>query len=174
MPNFYTYLISSLPMLHFNARAPFSFEKFLKTCEPFIPQLDLKILKSAAVDGEYNYENAHPFLKEWYNFDTDLRNELVKVRAAHKHLDVSKYLRHDRYVTPPIAHLAMNAHRSPSPLEAERMLDSARWEKLEELCFGHYFDLEFLLIYGLKLLILERWERIHTADKVSLLEGTLR
>ena len=99
---------------------------------------------------------------------------MAKVRAARKHTDVTKYLRHERYIEPPIAHLAMNAYRSPSPLEGERILDEARWQKLEELSFGHYFDLEFLLIYALKLLILERWERIYAADKISLLEETLR
>lgn len=173
MPNFYTYLIASLPMLHFNGRAPFGFEKFLKNCLTFIPEQDFEILKTASIDGEYVFKNIHSILREFQEFDTDLRNELAKIRASHKHEDASKYLRRERYIEPPIAHLAMNAHRSPSPLEGERILDEARWQKLEELSFGHYFDLEFLLIYALKLLILERWERIYTADKVGLLEETL-
>lgn len=173
MPNFYAYLIASLPMLHFNGRAPLGFEKFLKNCELFIPERDLEILKTASISGEYNYENIHPFLRGWHEFDTDLRNELVKVRASRRRVDASKYSRRERYVETTIAHLAINAHRSLSPLEGERMLDNARWQKLEESSFGHYFDLEFLLIYALKLLILERWERIHTADKISLLQETL-
>jgi hypothetical protein len=54
------------------------------------------------------------------------------------------------------------------------MLDEARWRMLEELCVGHYFDLDFLIIYALKLLILERWQRIRTADGGRLLEEVLR
>lgn len=174
MPNFYTYLIASLPMLHFNGRAPLGFEKFLKNCHTFIPQEDFEILKTESIDGEYVFKNIHSILSQFQEFDTDLRNELAKVRSSRKHTDVAKYLRRERYIEPPIAHLAMNAYRSPSPLEGERILDEARWQKLEELSFGHYFDLEFLFIYALKLLILERWDRIYAADKISLLEETLR
>ena len=51
------------------------------------------------------------------------------------------------------------------------MLDQARWAKLDELSFGHYFDLEALIIYAYKLRLLERWEKIRTADKERLLEN---
>jgi len=32
------------------------------------------------------------------------------------------------------------------------------------LSMGHYFDLNFLIIYALKLGILERWARVDSAD----------
>ena len=44
---------------------------------------------------------------------------------------------------------------------------------MDELATGHYFDLDFLISYALKLLILERWERINSADKPRLLEEVL-
>ncbi|MBN1647418.1 MAG: DUF2764 family protein [Spirochaetales bacterium] len=42
------------------------------------------------------------------------------------------------------------------PAEAELILDKSRWEYLEELEQGHFFELDNLLAYYLKLQILER------------------
>lgn len=171
MPYYYIYLISSLPVLNFAAKPPFSFEKFLEICKDKIAEDDINLIKLAK-EG-HTYEGSQPTLKKWRVFDTGLRNELVKIRAIRKHSDPLKYIRGDDYVEPYIAHIAMNAHRSPSILEAERVLDQERWRMLDELAVCHYFDLDFLIVYALKLVILERWDRINTADKSQLLEEVL-
>lgn len=171
MPDFYVYLISSLPMLHFGIKPPFTFTRFLEACQDKIPESDADIIKS--LTGGYASELSCPALKRWRNFDTALRNELVKIRASRKHVDYLKYIRGDEYIEPYIAHIAMSAHRTHSILEAERLLDRERWLILDELAAGHYFDLDFLIAYALKLLILERWERINSADKPRLLEEVL-
>lgn len=173
MPNFYPYLISSLPMLHFGMKPPFSSERFIEYCARLIPESHTTILKKASIRGEYLGQDAHPTLKKWQDFDTLLRNELVKVRASYLHTDPNKYLRQDRYAPTYITHIALNAHRLPSILDAEKALDEERWRFLDGLTFGHYFDLDFLLIYYLKLLILERWERLNSADKTKVLEEAL-
>jgi hypothetical protein len=54
------------------------------------------------------------------------------------------------------AELAAEAAGMINPLEAERLLNRARWQFLEELEVGHYFDVERLVIYSLKLQLLER------------------
>lgn len=158
---YYTYLISSLPMLHFGMKPPFSFEKFIQRCQGLIPEAEIKALKSGVG------------LEQWQAFDKELRNELVRVRAARKHKAPEKYLRKDGYVSPYIVHIAMSAIRNTSILEAEKILDEERWQALDGLSFGHYFDLDFLLIYAQKLLILERWARIRLADKPDLLKQAL-
>jgi len=43
-----------------------------------------------------------------------------------------------------------------NPLEIEKRLMRAQWDFLEEQEIGHFFDLDFLIIYYLKLQILER------------------
>lgn len=170
----YTYLISSLPMLHFGIKPPFPFEKFLEICARLIPPKDWELLKNVSLNGEYDYELKQPTLLNcWYEFDTALRNELAKLRAVRKRVDPVKYLRRDGYYQLSIVHLAMNAQRSPSLIEAEKMLDQGRWQMLEDLNFGHYFDIDSLIIYALKLLLLGRWERINCADKAGLLEEAL-
>jgi len=174
MPNYYIYLASSLPALQFDMKLPFSFESFLEVASSLISESDLNVLKTTSQIGEGFYNGAQSTLKKWHTFDIALRNELVKIRAARKHIDGSKYLRADGYADPSIAHIALSAHRSPSILEGERILDKERWYFLDELTLGHYFDIDFLIVYALKLLIVERWEKIRTADKESKLEGALK
>lgn len=184
MPGYYTYLISSLPMLHFGMEPPLSFERFLQLCDGLIADSDIDILKATSVVGECGYEESpatfppkadQPLAeKKWRAFDITLRNELVKIRAARKRLDPLKYIRGGEYAEPAIAHIALHAYRAPSILEAEKILDQVRWRFLEGLSAGHYFDIDALIIYASKLLILERWDRIDTADRPRMVENVVK
>lgn len=161
-------------MLNFGAKPPLSFEKFIEICQDKIPEDELNIIIELTKDS-YVYAGLQPTLQKWCAFETALRNELVRIRASRKHIDPVKYIRGDEYysIEPYITHIAMTACRNPSILEAERALDQERWRRLDELVVGHYFDLDFLIVYALKLLILERWERINSADKSLLLKEVL-
>jgi hypothetical protein len=161
-------------MLHFGMKPPFSFEKFLQVCRELIPENDIKILKTLSTSGGYADRTHQPTLERWRAFEAALRNELVKLRAARKHSDPLRYLRPGATFESSVAHIAVNAYREPSILEAERLLDRQRWNKLDELSIGHYFDFDSLIVFGLKLLILLRWERINTADKSQALEKVLQ
>jgi hypothetical protein len=48
-----------------------------------------------------------------------------------------------------------------TPLEKEIQLMKYQWEKLEEFSIGHYADLEALITYKIKLMILLRWWSFH-------------
>lgn len=175
MSHFHVYLISSFPALHFGAKPPFSYERFLDLCRGFIPDEEMEILKGipqAAASG-FSYEGQQPTLEAWAAFETRLRNELVKIRVRRKKIDAAKYLRREGYAEPSLAHLALAAHRSVSLLEGEKILDEERWRFLDELVLGHYFDRDALIIYAQKLVILERWERMRREDKHQLLEEAL-
>ncbi len=161
-------------MLHFGVKPPLSFGKFLQHCEGLIPEEDIAFLEAGRRISEY-VDSAEPSaLRKWREFDLALRNELVKVRAAHKKIDPLPYLRGDGYVEPSITHIALHAYRSTSLLEAEKILDEERWRFLDELAVGHFFDLDFLIVYALKLLILEHWEKIRVADTRRALQEALK
>lgn len=170
MGDFYVYLISSLPVLNFEGNAPFTFEFFLNKCRDFIPRKDWETLTRLSPESLWQQkdETARKFLA----FEVLLRNELVYLRAVRKKVAPEKYIRPDGPSGSSIHHIAVAALRNPSPLEAERILDRARWEFLEELSLGHYFDRAFLIIYGLKILILERWEKVNKADKGALVKDS--
>lgn len=170
--NDYIYLISSLPMLHFIGKPPSSFEKFITICRGLIPQADLEIIQASNISGDY-LQAEQKTLQAWRDFDTGLRNALVKLRASRKHIPVASHLRQEIFLGQTIVHLALAAQKNIYPLEAEKLLDEARWNFLEEISFGHYFDLDHLIIYAHKLLLLEKWARINTADTQALIEGVL-
>ncbi len=174
MIDFYVYFMSSLPVLHFDGNMPFAFDKFLESCRQFIPERDYKLISHLPQADNYDQGLPKtPVLRKWVLFDGLLRNELAKIRASRKHLEAARYLRMDYASDISVTHLASAVHRNPSIIEAEKMLDYARWNKLEELSQGQYFNFEALVVYAYKLLILERWDRIKGADKTALLENTL-
>lgn len=171
MPRYYTYLISSLPYLFFDKEPPFSFFSFLERCKDFISEEEISLLKIAQEKEPVISEIKQPVLKDWFLFEFALRNELVKWRAIRKKEDPHKYLRKIDYLLPSyLVNSLSQIFKTFSPIEAEKALDKIRWGFLEELEFGHFFDFAFLIIYGLKLLILERWERIRKVDKEEILQ----
>jgi hypothetical protein len=175
MADFYPYLIASLPLLHFGMKPPFSFERFLEVCCPLIPKKDFQLLRSLPQPEQYSEKGKrYQIIQKWIEFDSALRNELVRIRAIKKHIEPVTYLRPDGYSgsSPAPAIMAANIHTSV--LDVEKTLDETRWKVLEELVTGHYFDLAVLITYGYKLLILQRWENIRSADGTILLEQTLQ
>jgi len=166
-------------MLYFGAKPPFSFERFLEMCEGVVSEEDIDSVKTSAMidDREKSQAEAETVrlqaVEKWRAFDTALRNELVKIRATRKKVDPAKHMRGEAYADPALAHIAIQAHRNLSILEAEEALDRERWRFLEELSAGHYFDIDTLIVYANKLLILERWDRINSTDKSQALEKAL-
>jgi hypothetical protein len=175
MADFYPYVIASLPMLHFGMKPPFSFERFLEVCRQFIPEKDFQLLR-ALPQPEHYFEKGkrHRIILKWIEFDVTLRNELVKIRAGRKHLEPATYLRPAGYSGSSLAPAIIAANINTPVLEAEKTLDETRWKALEELATGHYFDLDLLITYAYKLLILQRWENIRNADGRILLEQALQ
>ncbi len=174
MPEYYTYLLSSLPVLSFGSKPPFSFDEFIQRCNSLVPEEEIEIIKAFQFQGGFSVDDkGTEVLKRWREFDITLRNELIKVRAARKRIDPERYLRHDGHYDAQIIHIASLALRNPSIFEAEKSLDWERWRLLDELSCGHYFDFESLVIYALKLLILERWTKIDAAKKERIMQETI-
>ncbi|MBU2102305.1 MAG: DUF2764 family protein [Candidatus Omnitrophota bacterium] len=174
MANSYIYLVASLPMLHFGAKPPFSFERFLELCSGLVSEPDKELLeRSRSLEVFPSASSGLSAFRAWLSFETALRNELIKIRASRIHSDAQRYLRQDVSSEVSLTHIALAAHRNPSMVEAEKFLDQQRWQKLEEIAWGHYFDMVVLVSYAQRLLILERWERIRNAHASELLEEAL-
>ncbi len=165
----YYYLASSLPMLEFGMNVSFSYQNFLSLCKIQLTPVDMETIERAIILPTEDIKDPSPTLKEWKMFDITLRNELVKSRA-HKHgKDPVQYMRED-HQDPFISHFTQYIVTENSPLEAELSLDRKRWEKIEELKIGHYFDIDFLISYALQLQILERWSRINSPGGMEILQ----
>lgn len=174
MSAYYIYLISSLPTLGLANKIPFTLEEFFIKCKGLISEKELQLLHDFCYQDSYSLDKVSgTILEKWTYFEIALRNELVRVRSARKKVDPLKFIRFPDSPDTQISRVALAAYRSSSILEAEKILDQQRWDFLEQLNFGHYFDFDCLIIYALKLKILERWERIQNADKQVLFNQTI-
>lgn len=165
--------MASLPMLEFGMKIPFSYSDFLERCKKQLSFGDMALIKRVEIGPFDDAEDSSPILREWKRFDTTLRNELSRCRANRKSKDASKYIRGEGYLDPFVSSFTHWACKCDSPLEAEISLDRFRWEKIEELGKWHYFDIDYLVTYGLKLQILERWKRINKANGTEVLQEVL-
>lgn len=173
MSAYYTYLISSLPLLNFSLRMPFSLGEFFVKCQNLVPESDIVRLRNLSNESFLEISGEGIF-KDWMNFEIALRNELARIRSKDKKIDPEKFVRLPDFPQAHISAIALSAHRhNLYALEAQKILDQERWNYLEQLSFGHYFDFEALLIYTLKLKILERWDKIERADKEHLYNAAL-
>ena len=151
----YYYTVASLPMLFYDQDLPLSRESFLDMCERELTMADLHTLRNTSLSEPGSAGGTCPAPRQWRTWERGLRNELVVLRAHRKGLDPEKYLRENPDVFG-ISGIARDAFDQHSPLMGEDVLDRARWLLLDELETGHYFDLEKLVVYFLKLQILER------------------
>ncbi|MBU4590720.1 MAG: DUF2764 domain-containing protein [Candidatus Omnitrophica bacterium] len=169
----YYYLVASLPLLEFGMKTPVAYEDFLSRCLEQLTPKDLAIIKRTNIFPSEDTEEAFPALREWKIFDRALRNELVKYRASKRSKDASEYIRGEDYKDPFLAIEAHWAVNEESPVEAERFLDKIRWEKIEELEKAHYFDIDYLVTYALRLQILERWQKINSEGGAQVLKDMI-
>jgi hypothetical protein len=154
----YYYLGASLPMLKRDETPVLSLEAFLGLCvdwvEPermdFLTKLELRPVEGLPV-------KAGSSIGKYLAWEQLVRERLAKVRAA-------KLNRQDFVPSETDAdfieaeHVAQESASAPNPLERERLLDAARWRKLEDLELGHLFDFDSLCIYKLKLLLRRKWQ----------------
>lgn len=148
----YYFTVAELPSLSYEADPPITVQTFLEMCESTVTGKDFLALRSA---GLVPATEGPSLLCSWYSWESSLRNELAKLRAAKLGRDADRYLKEaeDR---PKLADLAREAAGQDDPLRGEEVLDKARWSYLDELALMHYFDLDTLLVYYLRLLILDR------------------
>jgi len=170
MKSEYYYLIASLPMLDFATAPAVSYDDFLEYCKEQLTEKDMEIILRATIEPIHTAIDSCATLQKYREFDRQLRNELVVVRAAKKEKEKSDYIRGEYYANPFLAHYVHVVFSQDSPREAERMLERMRWEAIEDLKSGHYFDVDYLVAYALELQILERWGKIDKAKGREILE----
>ncbi|MDP8264445.1 MAG: DUF2764 family protein [Candidatus Aceula lacicola] len=158
----YYYLVSSLPMLDFDKEVNFSYQDFLNLCQEQLSEKDFSILKKSTL----NYDDScteSPVLDRWAKVNRRFRNEMIRIRAKNQGKDSSDYIRGDRYVDSASISVVHRAIKAENPLEAEKILDRFRWQKLNEFIRRDIFHIEALVVYGLQLQILERYREINSS-----------
>ncbi len=145
MTNKYYYLVASLPYLHFDRKCPISTESFLAECKKWLSEDDMKTLSNASIKTHNAKPGAALVLQQWREFDGDLREEIAAVR---------KNTQEKRNDKPGLS--ARIIFEQPHPLLMEQAFEKIRWQFLDSLETGNFFDINFLVVYFLKLQIMER------------------
>ncbi len=160
-------------MLEFGVRPPISYTDFISLCKTHLNLADFRTIERVNISPGEDTEDPSYRLREWKRFNTTLRNEMAWRRTLRYGKEPSRYIRGEGLRDPSLSIFAQWVLSQDSPLEAELSLDRMRWDRIEELKKGHYFDIDCLITYALQLQILERWDRINSGDGMQVLQELL-
>ena len=140
----YIYFAAEMPGLKWGSEQLMSEEDFLEEAEKWMTSTDYASL-SETLANRYKAENMSGMYNDFLIFENELRTELAEYRRAAKEGYEYKFL-----------HLPVQLIKDGNPLDIELKLMKYRWDWLEEREFGHYSDLDFFVLYYLKLQLLQR------------------
>jgi hypothetical protein len=134
----YYYIVSSLSFLSLQRKPPLSYSNFLELCSPWLRRRDLTQLHLAKIDIE--------------NIPLNRRADILQVPKE-------LYLRLEMSLDASAIPVVHQVLQETSPHRIEIDLLQVRWDFLTRHEVGHYFDLALLIIYALKLQLLERMQK---------------
>jgi len=147
----YFYFAAQLPLLSLQQTENISSKQFfIEEASKWLSKKDIKILLSVNLD-DYHVDKRNQTQKLCSQFEYEIRSEIAKYRKSlHEDFEYKVSL------------FPMTMLKDGSPLDVENRLLQLRWDFYEENSQGHYSDLNYLILYYLKLQIL--W-RIMSFDK---------
>lgn len=160
----YYYFIATLPSLQAGASAPpLPYAEFLDRASRFLSPKDLETLVGARLsipeDGAPPAATAaSPLLGRYYRWELALRNELARLRAGRLQKPLERHLRPGEPEWD-AARAAQAAFQAEDPLQGELIIERERWAFVESLAVNRFFDMEYLVAYGLLTQALERRAR---------------
>lgn len=170
------YLMAQLPVLIYDQKLPMSSEEFKALALSVLDENDSSLFTHLSLDPdpektEPSYKETAPatgceFIDSWREWERTFRLNLAKHRAHHLKREISSI---EPPVTPADAALAASKAVSGenSPLEAELLIDKARWNAIVEIAGFEYFSLNHVLAYYLKLLLMERRASFNNEKGIS-------
>jgi hypothetical protein len=140
----------------------------------------------------YNYLLAYKntFIAEWYNFEQNLRNILTAYNCRNNDITIENQLigvgdlqtklikssardfgiDNDELES---ADIVFKALETRDLLEQEKKIDMLRWDLLSQNSFFHYFSIEKLFVFLIKLSIAERWISLDKTKGLELFKELL-
>lgn len=151
----YYYLVASLPLLTLDVERFWSADEFLGVCRSNLSARDFRLVSAASLTELGPTQPACRTLELWRAWEICLRSELAALRGKRAGREQTATRLEAQF-----ALSAQNAARAAfgqeSPLQAEEMLERARWAHLDDLEVGHHFDVDKVVIYHLRLQLLGR------------------
>ena len=144
----YYYLVSQLPTLFFDKESPFTIEWFLEECKKWLSAKDYKKLIDIDLrDTQLNKKDSR-LRRNYKLFEYHFRCDLASWRES---------VRKGEDFKP--KNFPAELVREGNPLEIEKNLLRYRWNYLNGLEQDHHFDFDLLIIYYLRLQLLQNLNR---------------
>ncbi len=156
MPSDFFYFLSSLPLLRFDEKIPLSYPDFLSYAqEKLSPEQSALLSRLSLCPAECPPADL-PVVVGWEEWETSLRNVLVLLRRRGGRSAADKWQRKERGYFLDTRKRLEEILVLPNAWERERALDRLRWQKLDELQAGHFYNFSCVVIYAYRLLLLTR------------------
>ena len=155
----YYYLIASLPGFTIEDPPPMLPDQFRNLCDSHLMPCDMRALDELLSNATSSSNNT--FLKQWLDFETQIRNAIATTRAARLNKDASEHLKGHKEFDPEIEKAVSDAFLKSTPIERERALDEFRWSRIEDMAGLNPFAARALLAYTLKLILAKRWSQMN-------------
>jgi len=118
-------------------------------------------------------KNRNSFLRAWFSFDRDFRNILTAISCRKQKTDIASHLIGEGELVELLSKSSasdfgihgeidyvdklIQITETPNLLEREKKFDLLRWEKAEEIAVYEYFNINALMAFFIKALIVNRW-----------------
>ncbi len=194
--NLYISLVSSLPLLRMTEVPLVSYGKFMSDCEGLIDAKHLDMLRrfslvpglrpdekpqDAASDDPDALEAfiaefpEGSLAREYLRFESALRHSAMKLRAAKLGAAFAAPKPGHIFFDPEADRMVRAAFAAPNPVERERILDAARWDKLDELEVKNRtrFNFDTVCAYSIRIQIAEKWAARSAGNSAEGLDRTV-
>jgi len=162
----YYYLGAQLPYLNYGQAVPMSSKAFrdiaLKEMSPAEARL-LEFCTLEPIPAQQLSTISSPFIQSWHNWEEVLRLTLARNRSQKLKREDPTRGNLPEVPTDAVA-AAKQAFSVDSPLEAELILDRARWNAIEAFHGIGYFTENMIYAYLLKLKLMERRQAFNTEE----------
>ena len=165
----YYYFTATLPYLDFGSIPPMPDEAFLDECERLLTNDDFSVMQGFLSQRE-KLNSHNDAVNALAQYNRDFRNEIVWFRMQKVHKDSGDTMRKTRAGSLSIIETIQQASKMPNLLEAEKFLDKARWQHWDHFLMGRQSGLEFIIVSGLKLKILNRYNEINSPKGREIFE----
>ncbi|MFH1310520.1 MAG: DUF2764 family protein [Candidatus Omnitrophota bacterium] len=145
MAKYYYYLVAALPYLKFEEKPPINKTEFISECEKWLSPGHMRNLLTVDVSGQEIVRRETPLTLKWKVFDEDLRKIITKARWSKKTGASFK-----------VPEKIQTVIEQATPLLVEMKFERIRWDFLEGESSKYCFDINWIILYFLKLQILNR------------------
>ena len=138
---------------------------------------------------KYALQVKNEFLSKWFTFNLNLKNILTAINCNRYNYDIKSQiiesekkstintlllnnrLNHDLFEEelPFAEQIFRIANSDSSMIEKEKSIDKIRWDYMDEEIFFHFFTIEKIISFVVKLIIAERWVKMDKKTGKELL-----